>query len=96
MASPRMGVNTGAVKQLSSGKQFSRRQQRQHVRGIVVQVGCVDEGLRPNITLIVFWKTQVRVDHQCARITNISLDTVFCNCILMVPVDPNVLDILTL
>ena len=72
-----MGINEGTMRRLAAGPEFSRKQTIQHVWGIVVQVGCVDEGLRPNITLIVFWTTQVRVDHHCASSGVINLDTVF-------------------
>ena len=53
-AAPRMGINEGAMRRLDVVIKFSRRQPRQQVRGLVVQVGGGAECLRPKITLIVF------------------------------------------
>ena len=54
------------------------------------------EVLSPNITRIMFWPTKVRVNHYCEIITDSSLDTVFCNWIMVVAADPDVFDTLTL
>ena len=76
-ADPRMGINEGTMRRLAAGPEFSRKQTIQHVWGIIVQFGGVTKGLRQNTMLIVFWTTQVRVDHHCASSGVINLDTVF-------------------
>ena len=85
-----MDINEGAVRQLAVGQQFSRRQPRHHVWGIILKVGGVSKGPRPNIMLIVLWLTQVQVYHNRVISTYISIDTVFCNYIVMVASDPAV------
>ena len=64
--------------------------------GLVLKVCDVTEGLRPNITLIVFWKMKCRVDHHYAISTDISIDTVLCNCTLMVAAKTSVFNALNL
>ena len=91
-----MGIYEDAVGQLSVGPKFSRIQPRQHVWGIIAQLGCVAEGLRPNTTLIVLWPMQGRVDHHCASSTESGLETDFCNRIMMVASNSAVCDTLTL
>ena len=90
-----MGLNEGAVRRLAAGPHFSRRQPRQNVWGIIVQLGSVAEVLRPKITLIVFWPTQGRVDNHCVINWGSSLDNVLCNCIVIVASESAVIDILT-
>ena len=67
----------------------------QHVWGLILQVVCVADFLRPKITLIVFWPTQVRVDHHCVSSMDSGLDTVFWNFII-VAANSSVFDTLTL
>ena len=91
-----MGVNEGAAIQLAAGPQFGRRQPGQNVWGIVVKGGSLAEGMRQKTTIIVFCPTQVGVDHDRASSTDSSIDTVFCNCIVMLALDPTVFYNLTL
>ena len=64
--------------------------------GLILQVGYMAEGLRPKIMIIVLCPTQGLVDHHCARIVDIGIDTVLCNRIMMVASNSDVIDALTL
>ena len=69
-----MGINEGAVRQLAVGSQYSSRQPRQNLWGLVIQVDGVTEVPSLKITIIVFGRKQVRGDHHCLISTDSSLD----------------------
>ena len=95
-AAPWVGINEGSVGRLYAGTQLSRIKPRHHVWGLIVKFGCVVDGLRSKITLKVFWTTKGHVDHNCVSITDSGLDTVFCNCIMMVATKSAVFDTLNI
>jgi hypothetical protein len=95
-ASPEMGVNKTAKRQLGTAPYLMGSESSALIGDLVVQINSMAEGKGPEVTMVVFWPAKSGIDHHRPTGADGILCGIFGHTIVVMPTNAAMTDALTL